>query len=263
MRRSAPCVAKTGTRREGGLRVEISAIFLELARLPNAARVRARRGRSRSPRYLRDLGLAVDEDDAGPPIGSTPATSTAGSSRTARGGHADLPLRAPRHRPAGGPDRAVGRGGHRPQRGGHDPRRGRQVRGRGRCSRPRPRSSREGRPHAGVELLFTPKEEVGLQGAKAFDHTRLAAEHRLRLRPGRADRRDRARRADAALARPSASTGARRTRACTRRTGARPSPPPRGPSPTCGSGASTRRRARTSGSFRAGRRATSSPSGAS
>jgi tripeptide aminopeptidase len=32
---------------------------------------------------------------------------------------------------------------------------------------------RERRPHAGVELLFTPKEEVGLLGAKAFDHTRL------------------------------------------------------------------------------------------
>jgi tripeptide aminopeptidase len=31
----------------------------------------------------------------------------------------------------------------------------------------------EGRPHAGVELLFTVREEVGLQGAKAFDHTRL------------------------------------------------------------------------------------------
>jgi tripeptide aminopeptidase len=31
----------------------------------------------------------------------------------------------------------------------------------------------ENRPHAGVELLFTPKEEVGLQGAKAFDHDRL------------------------------------------------------------------------------------------
>ena len=27
----------------------------------------------------------------------------------------------------------------------------------------------EGRPHAGVELLFTPKEEVGLIGAFAFD----------------------------------------------------------------------------------------------
>jgi tripeptide aminopeptidase len=34
---------------------------------------------------------------------------------------------------------------------------------------------REGRRHAGVELLFTPKEEVGLQGAGAFDHTRLVA----------------------------------------------------------------------------------------
>jgi tripeptide aminopeptidase len=33
----------------------------------------------------------------------------------------------------------------------------------------------ENRRHAGVELLFTPKEEVGLLGAAAFDHARLAA----------------------------------------------------------------------------------------
>ena len=33
----------------------------------------------------------------------------------------------------------------------------------------------EKRPHAGVELLFTPKEEVGLVGAAAFDLTRLEA----------------------------------------------------------------------------------------
>jgi tripeptide aminopeptidase len=33
-----------------------------------------------------------------------------------------------------------------------------------------------GLPHGGVELLFTPKEEVGLLGAGAFDHTRLEAE---------------------------------------------------------------------------------------
>jgi tripeptide aminopeptidase len=33
----------------------------------------------------------------------------------------------------------------------------------------------ENRPHAGIELLFTPKEEVGLRGAEAFDHERLAA----------------------------------------------------------------------------------------
>jgi tripeptide aminopeptidase len=32
-----------------------------------------------------------------------------------------------------------------------------------------------GRPHAGIELLFTPQEEVSLRGADAFDHTRLVA----------------------------------------------------------------------------------------
>jgi tripeptide aminopeptidase len=35
---------------------------------------------------------------------------------------------------------------------------------------------RSGSPHAGVELVFTPMEEVGLRGAKHFDVTRLAAE---------------------------------------------------------------------------------------
>ncbi len=34
----------------------------------------------------------------------------------------------------------------------------------------------ENRPHAGIELLFTPQEEVGLRGAKAFDVSRLVAE---------------------------------------------------------------------------------------
>jgi len=33
----------------------------------------------------------------------------------------------------------------------------------------------ERRPHAGVELLFTVREETGLEGAGAFDHTRLRA----------------------------------------------------------------------------------------
>ena len=33
----------------------------------------------------------------------------------------------------------------------------------------------EERPHAGVELLFTPKEEVGLVGAAAFDESQLTA----------------------------------------------------------------------------------------
>jgi tripeptide aminopeptidase len=34
---------------------------------------------------------------------------------------------------------------------------------------------RGGRPHAGVELVLTPMEEVGLRGAKAFDTSRLRA----------------------------------------------------------------------------------------
>jgi tripeptide aminopeptidase len=34
---------------------------------------------------------------------------------------------------------------------------------------------REDRPHAGIELVFTPQEEVSLRGADAFDHTRLVA----------------------------------------------------------------------------------------
>ncbi len=33
----------------------------------------------------------------------------------------------------------------------------------------------EQRQHAGIELLFTPQEEVSLRGADAFDHTRLQA----------------------------------------------------------------------------------------
>jgi tripeptide aminopeptidase len=33
----------------------------------------------------------------------------------------------------------------------------------------------EGREHAGIELLFTPQEEVSLRGADAFDHARLHA----------------------------------------------------------------------------------------
>ena len=33
----------------------------------------------------------------------------------------------------------------------------------------------EGRDHAGIELLFTPQEEVSLRGADVFDHTRFVA----------------------------------------------------------------------------------------
>jgi len=38
----------------------------------------------------------------------------------------------------------------------------------------------EERDHAGIELLFTPQEEVSLRGADAFDHTRLVERRELR-----------------------------------------------------------------------------------
>ena len=117
----------------------------------------------------------------------------------------------------------------------------------------------ERRPHAGIELLFTPKEEVGLLGAYAFDHTRLEAQRRLRLRPGGADRRDHPRRAVRARDRGRASTAAPRTRAWPRRRAARRSPPRRARSPTCGSAGSTRRRPRTSALIAGGTRAQHRP----
>ena len=68
----------------------------------------------------------------------------------------------------------------------------------------------EGLPHAGVELLFTPKEEVGLVGADAFDGAARGAPG-LRLRPGGPDRRRRRRLAVGPGAPPHVR-GARRAR---------------------------------------------------
>ena len=120
----------------------------------------------------------------------------------------------------------------------------------------------EGRPHAGIELLFTPKEEVGLVGAYAFDHRRLRAQDRLRLRPGGADRHRHPRRAVLAVARGDVPRPRLAFRACTRRRDGRRSPPPRARSRSSGSAASTRTRPRTSARSPAARRRTSFPSGA-
>ena len=216
-----------------------------LARAPRA-RPRPQRGRHRPAPRL---------DRGQPPL---PAP---GDERRRR--HADLPLRPPGHGAADRPDRAGRRGRRRPERRRHDPRRRRQVRdrghGRGRTAPARP----AGRAHAGVELLFTTKEEVGLHGAMAFDHSRLARARRLRLRHGGADRRGdhRARRARARSS--SGSSAARRTRAWRPRRAAPRSRPRRGRSPTSASAAWTRRAPRTSASSAAERPATSSPTAAS
>ena len=66
--------------------------------------------------------------------------------------------------------------------------------------------------HAGIELLFTRQEEIGLLGAAALRPHASSCRARLRLRPGRTDRRDHPRRAVCAgardhLPRPSCSCG--------------------------------------------------------
>ncbi|MEX2212278.1 MAG: M20/M25/M40 family metallo-hydrolase [Gaiellaceae bacterium] len=152
---------------------QVSEIFTELAALPTPP------GSERAAAdivaaFLRDLGLSVDEDGAGPRIGSDtgnlycrlPATADTGT-----------PLFFCAHLdtvPPEGPIKPVVEDGIvRNGAGtilGADNKAAVAV-----MLEATRRLLAEGRPHAGVELLFTPKEEVGLQGAAAFDHTRLAA----------------------------------------------------------------------------------------
>ena len=216
-----------------------------VGRVPARPRARGRRGRRRS------RGSAP-----------TPATSTPGSSRPTRRARrsSSAPIWTPC--PPEGAIEPVVEDGVVRNAARHDPRRRQQGGGRGHARGASGGCSRRAARTRGIELLFTPKEEVGLLGAAAFDHDAAARRARLRLRPGRADRRGRPRRAvrpldGGALPRPRGPRGhvsrggplgdrGRRSRR----------------SPTSGSAGSTRRRPRTSGSSTAARPETSSPSGA-
>ena len=171
---------------------EVLDLFLELARptppgrerrRPTSSRATSATSRSTSRRTARRRSSAA-----------TPATCSRGSRRHPTRGVPLLPVRAPRHGAAGGRDRAGRRGRHRAERGRDDPRRRQQGHGRGDARRRRhdpPREPAARRRRA----LFTPKEEVGLLGASAFDHP-ASRRSRVRLRPGGAGRADRARGAD-------------------------------------------------------------------
>jgi tripeptide aminopeptidase len=125
--------------------------------------------------FLRDLGLAVDEDGAGPSIGSDIGNLYCRLEGTAGAG---TPIFLCAHLdtvPPEGPIEPTVEDGFVHNAAG-------TILGADNKAAvaamlvAAERIVNEGRPHAGLELLFTPKEEVGLQGAKAFDHTRLAAE---------------------------------------------------------------------------------------
>src|SRR5215471_7058151 len=126
-------------------------------------------------RYLRDLGLTVDEDDAGATVGSNIGNLYCRLETSGNG--AGTPIFLCAHLdtvPPTGPLQPVIEDGVVRNAGG-------TILGADDKSAVAAmlegtrRVLAENRPHAGIELLFTPKEEVGLLGAAAFDHTRLHA----------------------------------------------------------------------------------------
>src|SRR5215210_562336 len=153
---------------------DVVGLFTELAGIPSppgserevADRVRA---------YLDGLGLEVAEDDAGARIGANAGNLFCRLEPTSENG--GLPIFLCAHldtvQPSGPLEPVVEDGVVRNAGGtilGADNKAAVAA-----MLEAASRVVHEQRPHAGIELLFTPKEEVGLQGAKAFDATRLQA----------------------------------------------------------------------------------------
>jgi tripeptide aminopeptidase len=147
-------------------------LFVELAAVPSPPGDE-REVADRVLRYLRDLGLDAAEDGAGPAVGSTMGNVYTRVAPTAPGEPLFLCAHLDTVPPTDAIEPVVDDGVVRNAREtilGADNKAAvaamldavRLV-------------LAESRPHAGLELLFTPKEEVGLLGAYAFDHTRLRA----------------------------------------------------------------------------------------
>jgi tripeptide aminopeptidase len=148
-------------------------LFLELAALPSPPG-EERAVADRVTAELRALGLEVLEDGAGKSIGSTAGNLLTRLEPTADG----VPLFFCAHLdtvPPDGPLEPVLDDGFVKNAGG-------TILGADNKSavvamiEATRRVLEERREHAGIELLFTPKEEVGLLGAAAFDQSKLAAQ---------------------------------------------------------------------------------------
>jgi tripeptide aminopeptidase len=153
---------------------EVVDLFTELAAIPSPPGSE-REVADRVRRYLEGLGLEVSEDDAGARIDSTAGNLLSClEPTTANGG---MPIFLCAHldtvRPTG-PLEPVVEDGIVRNAGGTILGADNKAAVAALLEATRLLLS-ENRPHAGVELLFTPKEEVGLLGAKAFDAERLRA----------------------------------------------------------------------------------------
>jgi tripeptide aminopeptidase len=151
---------------------DVALLFTELAAIsspPGEERPVA----DRVLRYLRDLGLLPTEDDTGPQIGSTMGNVLARIEATADGTPIFLCAHLDTVPPQAAIEPVVRDGVVRNAAGtilGADNKAAVAV-----MLEATRRLLVEGRPHAGVELLFTAKEEVGLLGAAAFEVARLTA----------------------------------------------------------------------------------------
>ena len=147
-------------------------LFLELAAIPSPPG-RERAVADRVAARLRERGFAVDEDGAGAEIGADAGNLYCRVEPTAPG----EPLFLCAHLdtvPAEGPIQPVVEDGFVRNAGG-------TILGADNKAAVAAmlvaveRIVDEGRPHAGLELVLTPMEEVGLRGAGAFDAGRLRA----------------------------------------------------------------------------------------
>jgi tripeptide aminopeptidase len=147
-------------------------LFLELAAMPSPPG-EERAVADRVTAELRKLGLEVEEDDAGSRIGANAGNLYARLEPTAEGTPIFLCAHLDTVPPTGSIEPVVEDGVVRNAAGtilGADNKSA--VAAMVEATR---RLVREARPHAGVELVFTPKEEVGLRGAAAFDCSRLVS----------------------------------------------------------------------------------------
>jgi tripeptide aminopeptidase len=148
-------------------------LFLELASLPSPSG-EERAVADRVLAELRAIGLDADEDDAGVRLGSTTGNLYTRLEPTAPGTPIFLCAHLDTVPPSGPIEPVIDEQGFVRNAGG-------TILGADNKSavvvmvEALRRLVEERRPHAGVELVLTPKEEIGLRGAGAFDHTRLRA----------------------------------------------------------------------------------------
>ena len=150
-------------------------LFTELAAIPSPPG-EEREVADAVASYLRDCDLDVEEDDAGERIDANAGNLYARVEPTAPGTPIFLCAHLDTVRPAGRIEPVVDDDGLvRNAAGtilGADDKSAVAV-----MLEATRRVLAERRPQAGIELLFTPKEEVGLCGAAAFDAARLTARH--------------------------------------------------------------------------------------